>query len=218
MNKILKNHKYQASILSVFCFLPLIFILFYTQNFLKLNHTPKENNFNLAMKHFINSPQTMQNNTIQKQNFIKKETKKSPIKQENKTFKETTKSLAQQKTTISKPIQKPTQKLEQKPTQNNAFQSVDFKQNDSLLKEIKNAIDDAKHYPRKARKMRMQGEVLVEFIWSKDKELKNLKIIQGSKYEILNKGAIKTIEIASKNFPRYEKDYRIRIPIVYQLN
>ena len=90
--------------------------------------------------------------------------------------------------------------------------------NDELLKEIKFAIDKALVYPRQAQKMRMSGKILLEFTWTKDQVLQNLKIIKASKYEILNKSALQTIQLASKNFPKYEKTFHIRIPIIYKIN
>lgn len=73
-------------------------------------------------------------------------------------------------------------------------------------------------YPRQARKMRMSGEVLVEFTWTKEKKLENLKILKPSKYDFLNKSALETIRIASKKFPQYEKTFHIKIPLVYKLS
>lgn len=53
--------------------------------------------------------------------------------------------------------------------------------------------------------MRMSGEVLVEFTWTKEKKLENLKILKPSKYDFLNKSALETIRIASKNFHNMKK-------------
>ena len=85
-------------------------------------------------------------------------------------------------------------------------------------KPFESAIDEALIYPRQARKMRMSGEVLVEFTWTKEKKLENLKILKPSKYDFLNKSALETIRIASKKFPQYEKTFHIKIPLVYKLS
>ncbi|WP_096023482.1 energy transducer TonB [Campylobacter lanienae] len=90
--------------------------------------------------------------------------------------------------------------------------------NHPFLAAIKSAIDKEHRYPRMARKLRQQGEVVVKFTWTKDMKLKFLKIIKGSPYEILNDAALTTILDASKHFPKYDKTIEIQIPLVYKIS
>lgn len=63
--------------------------------------------------------------------------------------------------------------------------------------------------------MRMQGTVKVEFLWKENKTLADLKIIESSGYDLLDKSALESIRKASLNFPHYNGDLRITLPIIY---
>lgn len=63
--------------------------------------------------------------------------------------------------------------------------------------------------------MRMQGTVKVEFLWKENKTLADLKIIESSGYDLLDKSALESIRKASLNFPYYNRDLRITLPIIY---
>ena len=89
---------------------------------------------------------------------------------------------------------------------------------DPFLAAIKSAINDNHIYPRTAKRLRQQGNVLVEFIWTKDMELKGLKILKSSQHKALNEAALATITAAAKSFPKHDKTVQIQIPLVYQIN
>ncbi|MBP3676037.1 MULTISPECIES: TonB family protein [Campylobacter] len=90
--------------------------------------------------------------------------------------------------------------------------------NHPVLAAIKSAINKNHIYPRAAKRLKQQGEVLVEFIWTKDMELKSLKILKASKHKALNDAAIATITAAAKSFPKHDKTMQIQIPLVYKIN
>ncbi|WP_086246043.1 MULTISPECIES: TonB family protein [Campylobacter] len=89
---------------------------------------------------------------------------------------------------------------------------------DPFLAAIKSAINDNHIYPRTAKRLRQQGNVLVEFIWTKDMELKGLKILKSSQHKALNEAALATITAAAKSFPKHDKTVQIQIPLVYKIN
>ncbi|WP_297986850.1 TonB family protein [uncultured Campylobacter sp.] len=89
---------------------------------------------------------------------------------------------------------------------------------DPFLAAIKSAINDNHIYPRTAKRLRQQGNVLVEFIWTKDMELKELKILKSSQHKALNEAALATITAAAKSFPKHDKTVQIQIPLVYKIN
>ncbi|WP_086233770.1 TonB family protein [Campylobacter devanensis] len=89
---------------------------------------------------------------------------------------------------------------------------------DPFLAAIKSAINDNHIYPRIAKRLRQQGNVLVEFIWTKDMELKGLKILKSSQHKALNEAALATITAAAKSFPKHDKTVQIQIPLVYKIN
>lgn len=233
MRMFISNHKNQSSLITLFVFTPLFFVFLYSKNFLHIqpNDVIKENKFNMAIKHFVQNSSdikpTQPTQTIQEpsniqpkepvQEIIKKTKprKEKPIIKPKKIIPPTNaKAINQPKkdTSSQQPI------VQQQAPQTNSYQSVSLTSNSELLKEIKSAIDEALIYPRQARKMRMSGEVLVEFTWTKEKKLENLKILKPSKYDFLNKSALEIIRVASKKFPQYEKTFHIKIPLVYKLS
>ncbi|HEC1786677.1 TPA: energy transducer TonB [Campylobacter lari] len=212
MKTFICNHKNQSFFITLFIFLPLLFIFLYTKNFLHIQHnTTKEEKFNIAIKQFLQDSPKVKNEQS-KQEKIKKieQVKEKPIVQPKKINTSTdTKATNRLKEEI---------KSQEKNILINSQESISLTNNNELLKEVKQAIDKALIYPRQARKMRMSGEILVEFTWTKDKNLLNLKILKPSKYKLLNDSALETIRIASKNFPQYEKTFHIRIPLIYKIN
>lgn len=232
METFISNHKNQSSFITLFVFTLLFFVFLYSKDFLHIqpSETIKENKFNMAIKHFVQNfsdiKPTQPTQTIQEpsniqpkepvQEIIKKPKprKEKPIIKPKKIIPPTNaKAISQSKKDTSSQ-----QPIAQQTSQASFHQSVFLTSDSELLKEIKSAIDETLIYPRQARKMRMSGEVFVEFTWTKDKKLENLKILKPSKYDFLNKSALETIHIASKKFPQYEKTFHIRIPLIYKLN
>lgn len=93
------------------------------------------------------------------------------------------------------------------------------KDDNPFLREIKAAIDKAARetYPRQAVKMRLSGRVWLEFVWLTNKELKDVRILKSSGYEILDDNILKAVVRASNEFPAYEKNVRIQLPFHYNL-
>ena len=93
------------------------------------------------------------------------------------------------------------------------------KDDNPFLREIKAAIDKAARetYPRQAVKMRLSGRVWLEFVWLTNKELKDVRILKSSGYEILDDNILKAVVRASNEFPTYEKNVRIQLPFHYNL-
>ncbi|MCW0244197.1 energy transducer TonB family protein [Campylobacter lari] len=217
MKTFINNHKNQSFFITLFLFLPLFFVFIYTNNFLHIQHsTSKEEKFNIAIKQFLqDSPKVKTKQP--KQEKIKKpeQTKEKAIMQPKKTNILTNTNTINQ---LNEKIKPQKTIAQEKNTPITSQESISLTNNNEFLKEVKQAIDEVLIYPRQARKMRMSGEILVEFTWTKDKNLLNLKILKPSKYKLLNDSALETIRIASKNFPQYEKTFHIRIPLIYKIN
>ncbi|MCV3454400.1 energy transducer TonB [Campylobacter sp. FU_520] len=217
MKTFINNHKNQSFFITLFLFLPLFFVFIYTKNFLHIQHSvSKEEKFNIAIKQFLqDSPKAKTEQPKQEKIKELKQTKEKAIMQPKKVN-----TLANTKITNQSNEEIKPQKTiaQEKNTPITSQESISLANNNELLKEVKQAIDEALIYPRQAKKMRMSGEILVEFTWTKDKNLLNLKILKPSKYKLLNDSALETIHIASKNFPQYEKTFHIRIPLIYKIN
>lgn len=214
MKNIFNHHKFQSFVITLIFFTPLIFIFIYSKNFLLVKQNTQENHtFNLQFEQFLQQIPSLENK--QQENITK------PIPKQEKTQKTIQKNPITKTKSNPKPLL-PSQANSNTPLENNLNshqeENLNSPLNDELLKEIKFAIDKALVYPRQAQKMRMSGEILLEFTWTKNQVLQNLKIIKASKYEILNKSALQTIQSASKNFPKYEKTFHIQIPIIYKIN
>lgn len=89
----------------------------------------------------------------------------------------------------------------------------DFLEKNLVL--IKKQIQKYVKYSKRARKMNIQGEVLVEFCITKDGKIRDIKALSGHK--LLRKSTIKAIYQASSNFPLVQKSITIKIPIAYRL-
>lgn len=72
-------------------------------------------------------------------------------------------------------------------------------------------------YPTIAAKLGQHGVNIVEFFLHPNGDISDLKIIDGSGYEILDKNSIYTIEIAYKEYPRPKSVTKIRIYVHYYL-
>ncbi|XPV70155.1 MAG: energy transducer TonB [Halarcobacter sp.] len=83
------------------------------------------------------------------------------------------------------------------------------------LKEIVKLIQQNIKYPKRAKRLNIQGEVIVEFKLLNTGEVINIKAIDGHRFLI--KSSIKAIINASKDFPKVNKTIKIKVPISYKL-
>ena len=86
-----------------------------------------------------------------------------------------------------------------------------------VLSKIKQAIDSNLLYPRRARMMREQGAAIVQFTYTKQGQIKRLRLLKATKSQELNDAAIQTIIRASASFPKVNQDFTLRLPIVFML-
>lgn len=132
-----------------------------------------------------------------------KEITKEPVKEEIK-------EIAQSVTTTKEITQTP-QKVE--PQENYQQKYID-----ENLASIIAAIKKYKKYPLQAKKRGMTGIVLIKCTIRTDGKLENIKIIEPSKYELLDENSIEILEIASKEFVAPKRDVTISIPFNYSLD
>ncbi|MBT3408651.1 energy transducer TonB [Candidatus Woesearchaeota archaeon] len=89
-----------------------------------------------------------------------------------------------------------------------------LKNNSKLLTQI---INKNLKYPSLAIRLKQFGIVAVEFDLKKNGNIDNLKIINSSQYEILDKCALDTINKSYKEFPKPKEDITIEFPINFEL-
>ncbi|EAK0471166.1 energy transducer TonB [Campylobacter upsaliensis] len=201
MKNALLNTKVQASYITFLAFLPLLFTLIYTHSLFK-TQINKEESLELAMKYFIQNESYL---APEKQALTSKQSSKiAPKKSQSKTS--------------AKPLNERIENSNLKSNESTKSSILSSKQREeSALNKIQEAIQKAQIYPLIAQKKRMSGVVKVEFMWMSDKTLADLKIIQSSGYTLLDKSALESIRKASLNFPSYERNLKITLPISYEI-
>lgn len=222
MRVLFLNCKIQAFYITFLVFVPLFFTMFWLNDFFKMEFKSEET-FALAMRQFIQTSQE----EIKAQNSMIEQRTQEEIKTQHP-ITEQTLPKAQEKS-VKK--EKPTPKLKNTPIlahKENTPQEANLKNiheetkplsqskhNHLILEKIQKAIEQAQIYPKAAQKMRLQGVVKVEFLWGENRTLSNLRIVESSGYDLLDKSALESIKKASLNFPHYDKNLKITLPIVY---
>ena len=84
------------------------------------------------------------------------------------------------------------------------------------LKKITSAINDAKFYPYRARKLHIEGDVKVRFLLRKDGSIKIEQIKTVKRF--LKKASAKIIKNASSDFPKPPENIQISVTIVFKLD
>mgnify|MGYP005996209915 CR=1 FL=1 len=159
---------------------------------------------------------------------LKKETKEKVIKKVQKKEivekKQITKKVIKdlenpKKETIVKGqiVQKHIQSEEIVKNQINDTPKVDDKKVylDKHLEQIRKLINQNIKYPLRARKLSIQGMVLVKFKITPNGDIENITILDGHKF--LQNATIEAINEASKSFPKTNQSIEIQIPIEYKL-
>ena len=65
--------------------------------------------------------------------------------------------------------------------------------------------------------MREQGAAIVQFTYTKQGQIKRLRLLRATKSQELNDAAIQTIIRASASFPKVNQDFTLRLPIIFKL-
>ena len=88
---------------------------------------------------------------------------------------------------------------------------------DERFAKIQKAIQKHHKYPKRAQKMRHQGIVEVSFLFKRDGNVRDVKVIKSSGFETLDEAAVELINRAAPDFPTLDRDYVIKIPVSYKL-
>lgn len=223
MKNALLNTKAQASYITFLVFLPLLFTLIYTYSLFK-TQINKEESFELKMSYFtpkdnhlVSEKQILDPKQsfkiAQKDNHLVSEKQTLDPKQSFKIVPKKSQSK-----TSAKPLNERIENSNLKSNESIKSSNLSSKQSEEIaLNKIREAIQKAQIYPLIAQKKRMSGVVKVEFIWKSDKTLADLKIIQSSGYTLLDKSALESIRKASLNFPSYERNLKITLPVSYEI-
>ncbi|RDU70257.1 energy transducer TonB [Helicobacter aurati] len=88
----------------------------------------------------------------------------------------------------------------------------------AFLRAIRSAVEKRHKYPNLAQQRGFEGEVLVKFLIATNGEVSKIQIVRACPHDVLNKAAIKTVQKASRDFPKPNETTYIEIPIAYTLN
>jgi protein TonB len=82
---------------------------------------------------------------------------------------------------------------------------------------IRDRIQRGIAYPAMARTMGWEGKVVVAFLILPDGSVRNIRVVQRSGHEILDRVAVEAVRNASP-FPRPPAEAEVITPVVYRLN
>ena len=139
--------------------------------------------------------------------------KKQTIKEEIKEVQNPKKEAFVKEQTVQKDIQSETVNKKQV----NDVPKIDEKKVylDKHLAQIRDLINQNIKYPSRARKLSIQGIVLVKFKINENGDIENITILDGHKF--LQNATIEAINEAAKSFPKTNQSIEIQIPIEYKI-
>lgn len=88
---------------------------------------------------------------------------------------------------------------------------------DPFLSQVKRCIESVLRYPRRARQLRLEGTVMVQFVVKKDGSLDELTVYESSGQVMLDNLARKAVEAAEPLWGEPRETVRLRMPIRYEL-
>lgn len=88
---------------------------------------------------------------------------------------------------------------------------------DPFLTEVKRAVEESLHYPRKARMFHIEGTAVVQFIVNPSGKLTELTIYKSAGHTLLDKAAMRAVSDAESRWSRPKGTVRLRFPIQFQL-
>ena len=86
------------------------------------------------------------------------------------------------------------------------------------LARIRTMIENALCYPAIAKKLRLEGVVLVSFSLRPDGYVQNIQIVSSSGSSVLDKKAVQTVASLDGEYPHLEKKVDLSLPISFSLN
>ena len=152
------------------------------------------------------TPKKVEKKEIEKKTVEKITEKKVVEKQES----EPTKKIQEQVNKIEEKAPLSENKLPPKPLLDEKKEYLD-----KHLAQIRDLINQNIKYPSRARKLSIQGIVLVKFKINENGDIENITILDGHKF--LQNATIEAINEAAKSFPKTNQSIEIQIPIEYKI-
>jgi TonB family protein len=102
--------------------------------------------------------------------------------------------------------------------------SEDETRSDALshfLSDVRDRLEQAKHYPWLARIQGQEGTVRVQFVIDATGEAREIRLLESSRSKILDQEAVETVRRVGRfaHFPvSWNKTIQVQVPLVFQLN
>jgi periplasmic protein TonB len=154
-------------------------------------------------------------------NIVKKEKKKEVKKVEKKILDDVKKTQEVKVEQKAEPIVQEMASKEIVKQENTIDPSQIQALEDEYLSKLRYIIEKNKIYPQSAKRLNQMGKVHVNFIISKDGQIKDVKIVKDSNYQRLNDAALEILAKINKFEPIPDKlnknSWEITVPIIYQI-
>lgn len=184
-------------------------------NHIELKEEPKKEDVKeLVEEKIIQKP-------IEEKKVVEKPTEKKIEKKKEQVVKKETPKKQEEKTAHKEVVEKVLEKVvENQPiseiVENKVVQKdIQKEYIDNNLALIRTLINENINYPAKAKKLSIEGIVVVKFKISENGSVEDIVVLEGHRF--LQNATIEAIEEASKKFPKTDKSIEIQIPIVYKL-
>lgn len=217
------NRYFSSFFITTILYLIGTIFLFYTFADILIVEEKKQEELKISLNHVMiqqeqTPAQTVSESIIEPTPIVEVPT---PIK---KKIEKPKKEIIEHKKIVKEPIIEKVQNLSE-PKQNTSIEEkqlntkpqIDEKKEylDKNLALIRSLINENVKYPPKAKKLSIEGIVVVKFRILEDGSVQNIQIVEG--HTLLRNSTIEAIEEASKSFPKSEISIEIQIPIEYKL-
>ncbi|MGB7402213.1 MAG: TonB family protein [Arcobacter sp.] len=193
----------------------------YSYDTLFIKNRVKEKTINLNFVSLVEQEKIVKKEPVIKKEVPKKEVEEKKISKKvikKKVLKkEAVKKVVEKKIITKKPEkeEKKIVKKEQEFIQKSIKKTYEQDFLNEHLKQIVVLIQKNIKYPKRAKRLNIQGKVLIRFKILTNGEIREIKSISG--HTLLIKSSLEAIEKASKAFPKVKKDIVIKVPIQYTL-
>lgn len=184
-------------------------------NHIELKEEPKKEDVKeLVEEKIIQKP-------IEEKKVVEKPTEKKIEKKKEQVVKKETPKKQEEKTAHKEVVEKVLEKVVQNHPKSEIVENKVVQKDiqkeyiDNNLALIRTLINENINYPAKARKLSIEGIVVVKFKIRENGSIEDIVVLEGHRF--LQNATIEAIEEASKKFPKTNKSIEIQIPIVYKL-
>lgn len=141
-------------------------------------------------------------------------------KKVKKPLRKSRKKKPQKRVVQQKPPQKKEERISSETVQPRTSPVTKIVQQNYLQK-VREKIERYKKYPRSAKRLRQEGEVVVSFTISKNGEISDVRLLRPSRYKKLNRATLSIFKAIGRFDPiphtLHKKSWSITVPVAYKI-